>query len=308
MSPSAEGPAKGRATRKSARPGTGKRSLRLARAGAAGASSGSSLARMLSVIDVFTEEAPVWTVDDMASGLGYTRATTYRYVGELCNAGLLTRIAHGAYALGPRIIELDRQIQRGDPLLTVAQQVMQKLLRPDRGQVVLLCSLFREKVLCVQQAGEDRALAVSYARGRPMPLFRGATAKAILAWLPERRLTRLYLENQPEVQEAGLGRTRDQFLASLKAIRRQGHSITHGDVDPGVVGVAVPVFGEGGVMGSLSVVFPESRFPERQSLQVVSRLRQAADDIGAGLARLAQGPGPRRKNRPVPSRAVRAPG
>jgi DNA-binding IclR family transcriptional regulator len=257
---------------------------------------------MLSVIDVFTEAAPIWTVDDIATTLGYTRATTYRYVGELCNAGLLTRIAQGAYALGPRIIELDRQIQRGDPLLKVAQQVMQRLLRPDRGQVVLLCSLFREKVLCVQQAGEDRALAVSYARGRPMPLFRGATAKAILAWLPERRLTRLFLENQAEIAKAGLGRTREEFLASLKAIRRQGHAVTHADVDPGVVGVAVPVFGEGAVIGSLSVVFPEARFPQRRSDEVVSQLGQAAADIGAGLARFAQKPGAKaRKPRRMPA-------
>ncbi len=68
----------------------------------------SSLARMLGVIDLFSEDAPVWTVDDIAVKLGYTRATAYRYVGELCDAGLLMRVAQGAYSLGPRIIELDR--------------------------------------------------------------------------------------------------------------------------------------------------------------------------------------------------------
>ena len=70
---------------------------------------------MLSVLDAFSEDAPIWTVDNIAAALGYTRATAYRYVGGLCDAGLLTRVAQGAYALGPRIIELDRQIQRCDP-------------------------------------------------------------------------------------------------------------------------------------------------------------------------------------------------
>lgn len=264
---------------------------------ARGADSGSSLARMLGVIDIFTEAEPIWTVDAIASAHGYTRATTYRYVGELCNAGLLTRVAHGTYALGPRIIELDRQIQRSDPLLTVTEHVLPRLLDPNRGQVVLLCSLFRDKVLCVRQAGHDKEMAVSYARGRPMPLFLGATAKAILAWLPERRLTRLFLENQQEIRRAGLGRDREEFLASLKAIRRRGYSITFAEVDPDVVGVAVPVFGgERSVIGSLSAVYPAKRFPRRLVDQVVSDLKQAAQAIQADLAKLAPGPQPGRKN------------
>jgi DNA-binding IclR family transcriptional regulator len=254
-----------------------------------GSNGGSSLGRMLSVLDAFSEDAPIWTVDKLAAALGYTRATAYRYVGGLCDAGLLTRVAQGAYALGPRIIELDRQIQRSDPLLTVAGPVMERLLHPNRGLVVLLCSLFRETVLCVNQAGHDRALALSYARGRPMPLFRGATSKVILACLPERRLTRLYYEHHAEIRKAGLGRTREEFLAALKLIRREGHSTTHAEVDPGVVGVAVPVFGgDGAVLGSLSIVYAEKRAPKREPDRVVDRLTQAAETVRAGLAKLAE--------------------
>ncbi len=248
---------------------------------------GSSLGRMLSVVDLFSEDAPVWTVDGIAADLGYTRATAYRYVGELHDSGLLTRVGRGAYALGPRIIELDRQIRRCDPLLTVAEGVMPALLRPNRGQVALLCNLFRDKVLCIYQAGHDRELGLSYERGRPMPLFRGATSKAILAWLPERRLTRLFLEHQAEIVRAGLGRDRTQFLMSLKSIRRAGYAITHADVDPGVVGVGVPLFADERVIGSLSVVFPEKRFPQRRAAEVVSQLRRAAQEFGTRLAELA---------------------
>lgn len=263
----------------------------------------SSLGRMLGVLDTFSEDAPIWTVDNIAAALGYTRATAYRYVGGLCDAGLLTRVAQGAYGLGPRIIELDRQIQRCDPLLTVAERVMQDLLRPNRGQVVLLCSPFRETVLCIHQAGHDKALALSYARGRPMPLFRGATSKVILACLPERRLTRLFLGNQAEIRKVGLGRTREEFLASLKSIRRQGFSITRAEVDRGVVGIAVPVFGgEQAVIGSLSVVFSEKRFPDRHAGEVIAELKRAAETIRADLARFAETPQRR------PARAKRAHG
>ncbi len=259
---------------------------------------------MLSVLDAFSEDAPLWTVDNIAVALGYKRATVYRYVGGLCDAGLLTRVAQGAYALGPRIIELDRQIQRCDPLLKVAEHVMQELLRPNRGQVVLLCGLFRDRVLCVHQTGHDKALAVSYARGRPMPLFRGATSKVILACLPERRLTRLFVEHQAEIRKAGLGRTREEFLAALKFIRRQGYSTTHAEIDRGVVGVAVPLFGgERTVIGSLSIVFSKGRFPVRRFAQVIAALTQGADTIRADLTRFAEKP--RRSAGSVRARAKR---
>jgi DNA-binding IclR family transcriptional regulator len=248
----------------------------------------SSLKRMLGMVDAFTEKAPVWSVDGLAAAYGYTRATTYRYVGELCDAGLLTRVAHGAYALGPRIIELDRQMQRSDPLLAATEPVWPQLLRPDREQVALLCGLFRDEVLCIGQAARHRGIAVSYTRGRPMPLFRGATAKAILAWLPERRLTRLFTGKRAEIRKAGLGRSRAEFLSALKAIRSQGHCITFGEVDPGVVGVAVPVFEEdGGVIGSLSLVFAARRFPRGRLPQVVAKLEQAAQRVQANLMKLA---------------------
>jgi DNA-binding IclR family transcriptional regulator len=113
----------------------------------------------------------------------------------------------------------------------------------------------------------------------------------ILACLPERRLTRLFVGHQAEIRKAGFGRTREEFLAALKSIRRQGYSITRAEVDPGVVGVAVPVFGgERAVIGSLSVVFSVARFPESKANQVVAQLTQAAESIRADLTRYAETP------------------
>ena len=75
---------------------------------------------MLKVLDLFTEEAPALTADEIIARLKYSRPTGYRYVRELVAAGLLVRAPHG-YALGPRIIEFDRLIRRHDPLLTASR-------------------------------------------------------------------------------------------------------------------------------------------------------------------------------------------
>ena len=37
-------------------------------------SKGSSLERMLRILDLFTERHPIWTVDEMGNALGFTRS------------------------------------------------------------------------------------------------------------------------------------------------------------------------------------------------------------------------------------------
>ena len=80
----------------------------------------SSQKKMLAVLDVFTPAHPLLTAEDVMSRLGYSRGTAYRYIRELCDAGLLTRVG-GCYALGPRIIELDFNIRQWDPVLRASQ-------------------------------------------------------------------------------------------------------------------------------------------------------------------------------------------
>lgn len=83
-------------------------------------SKGSSLERMLRILDLFTEHHPIWTVDGMGNALGFTRSTAYRYVRELAEANLLFQVEAGRYALGARIITWDRQLRVSDPLVRAA--------------------------------------------------------------------------------------------------------------------------------------------------------------------------------------------
>ena len=147
--------------------------------------------KLLGALSLFTFEKPEWTVEAATDALGVSGSTAYRYFSSLTKAGLLDPISNGRYILGPAIIAYDRQLRHWDPLIKVAHPALEKLVQRNSGEGIgLLCRRFRQQVMCVHQYNETQPdQAVSYERGRPMGMYRGAASLVILAHLPGRDTT-----------------------------------------------------------------------------------------------------------------------
>lgn len=218
--------------------------------------------RLLAVLALFTIEQPEWTVEAAADKLGVSATTSYRYFQRLTKFGLISPVSSAGYTLGPAIIQMDRLIQISDPMLSAARGVMTELIDyAAEGSVVLLCRLFHDRVMCVHQVvGRGPQSPVSYERGRPMPLFRGATARIILAFLPTRSLKSLFAHNAGEIAAAGLGGDWTEFRDAMAKLRREGFCVSRSEIDPGRAGLAAPIFNhERAVLGSLSFVLQAAR-------------------------------------------------
>ncbi len=239
--------------------------------------------RALGVLRLFAGEQSEWTVEGAARELAVSQSTAYEYFRSLVDAGLLSTYKTGLYVIGPAVIELDRRTRQRDPLILAARDEMNRLagsIGPD--DVVLLCRLYKLTVMCIdQRAPAAPRQIVSYERGRPMPLERGAASKVILAHLPPRTLRRFYDQTYPR----GVQPTWAEFRQPLRLIRRTGLSITHGELDPGRVGVSAPIFAaEGEVVGSVGLVLSESSFdggeiPEHLRRSVIDAGRQVTETL-----------------------------
>lgn len=247
--------------------------------------------RLLAALGLFTIERPRWTVEAAAEALQVSATTAYRYFKRLTKAGLISPVAGASYTLGPAIIQMDRQIQACDPMLSAARSVMTDLVQyAAEGAIVLLCRLFHDRVMCVHQVlGRGPQEPISYERGRPMPLFRGATSKIILAHLPSRTLRSLYEGNRTEIAQYGLGDTWEAFRSQLAELRRAGAAVTTSDVDPGRVGIAAPVFDKDhAILGSLSFVLPVMRADEAAFGRLVALTIAGAREIERKMSGDAQ--------------------
>jgi DNA-binding IclR family transcriptional regulator len=203
-----------------------------------------SLERMLGILNVFDEGHPEWTPDELMQRLGYSRPTLYRYLKTLKDAGLIVSVNQAAYTLGPKIVEMDFLLRKADPLVLEGQPMLEELAGRHPG-TAFLSRWYRDRVLCVVSVRTSDEAVSSYPRGRPMPVGRGATSHAILAFLPRRQVVPLIDSRLDVFGEIGFGNDREAVLRKFRAIRRDGFASARGQVTPGVTGTAAPVFDSG---------------------------------------------------------------
>lgn len=205
----------------------------------------STIARAFLILDMLGEERSTIGPDEIAQALGTTRSTTYRYIKTLCDTGFLMQFSRGAYALGPRIVELERKIQLSDPLLNLSRPVMREHAGNVQDSTLLLCGLWGDRVLCLHQEAapltEKGPPILQRARGIPFPLFRGPASLSILANLPLAKRRAIYLQYNIAIAEAGLGESWDAFRRKLRIYRDQGYVMTRGTFGTDLMGVASPI-------------------------------------------------------------------
>ena len=246
--------------------------------------SAGSLAKTFQILDLFTEAEPVWSTAAIIEALETSRSTGYRYIKALHDAGLLTSVRNGCYSLGPRIIEMDLQIRLTDPLLLASHGVLEQLVEKI-GHSALLCTAYRDSVLCIGECRAPSSPVNRFSRGQRRPLFQGAVSKVILAHLPHHRLKAIYARQSEEVERAGLGSTWSAFRANLGQIKRDGHLLTLGEFNPGVYGVAAPVLSpQKTALGSVGVAWDASQRRDVEVEDAVLAVTQAAATIAERLS------------------------
>ncbi|TCG06645.1 IclR family transcriptional regulator [Paraburkholderia steynii] len=237
----------------------------------------SSITRLLSILELFSQPRPFLSVEDVAVELDCSIPTAYRYVRELVDAGLLVRFAGGDYGLGPRIIKLDYHLRTSDPLLAVGQPIMREL-SDHSGFDVVMSRWYGNELVDTHRETHDATLDLRYGRGRPRPLFLGAAPKAILSTFPKAKLAVLFDQYADEIAQSGLGATLDDFRASLLKIRRAGFYLSRDELEIGVSAIASPLFTDDSdeAVGSLALIVPTQRLEFANLDRLVESIREAA--------------------------------
>ncbi len=237
-----------------------------------------SLGRMLSVLKMFDANSLNADVEEIAQRLSLSRATAYRYVKELCDSGLLSRV-DGLYTLGPRIIELDWMMRRYDPMISSGRELMAELSQAT-GLTVYLSVYFDGHIINTHIESMQQKHGFAFGRGQPLPLFKGAQSKVLMSFQKPHKLKRIYEENigpDPELQHSW-----KEFSAETKAIRKAGFCVTHDELNLGLTGIAAPIIVpelSEEAQGSLAIVGSTASFELFNRSALVDRLKQVTRTI-----------------------------
>lgn len=240
-----------------------------------------SLERMLAVLDLFSEDRLEWTSEEMMGELGYSRPTLYRYLKTLRQNGMLASINNAGFTLGPKIVEMDFLLRRSDPLVLESKPILEEIAEKYKC-TSYISRWYRTRVLCVENAIASPVPEGSYPRGRLIPLGRGATSRAILAFLPNRQAEPLITSCLDDFRSVEFGDSVQEVLLRLREIRKAGVAVAHGELTSNVIGFASPVFDSGRTpVASLSVTIGYARV-DQDGINAITA------DVKAAAARLSE--------------------
>ena len=240
----------------------------------------SGIERYRSVFSLFSEEKNRWTAAEISAALNIPASTVYRTIRELARVRMLEQARDGNYRLGSAFVELDRMARLTDPLVRAGVPMLPEIAQQAGIPcVVVLARLHGETVMCVADLHSTGSkVQTSYERGRPRPLTRGATSKVILAQLKTRQLNKL-LAATPAAD------SQQDLRAELARIRKQGYCVTHGEVDAGRVGVALPIsVPQEPIIASISIVADEASLTPEIERHLRVLLERFASSLEAQLS------------------------
>ncbi|WP_353236236.1 IclR family transcriptional regulator [Diaphorobacter ruginosibacter] len=244
----------------------------------------SQLNKVLQVLDLFSAQVPTLTAEQIAQRLDLSRPTAFRYVRQLCDAGLLLSIS-GSYALGPRIIELDCCIRLSDPILAHSRDALRTLAGTQACMAVLV-TMYGDQVIHVHSESGHGSTELQFSRGRRLPLLQGAASKIILAHQPVSRLRRLFQRCREDGQAQAISDDVSGFLKYFRMIRQQGFYVSRSEVEQDVTGVAAPIFNASGdVTSCLSLTFNHDLNPDYETDHFIPLVQNCARDVSLRLSR-----------------------
>ncbi len=244
----------------------------------------SSLSRMLNVLDFFTEQTPTWSAEEIALKLDVSIPTCYRYLKLLVDAGLLQHQTESQYTFGPRILTLDYYVRETDPVLHASTPYLKELV-DKTGFDCLLTASYGDKILDTHHERSNNNPLLKYGRGRPRPLFLGASPKILLAYESSRQLRKIFNAHAQDLTQYNLPGDWEGFRAYYLNIKKQGYYFSAGELESHLGAIAVPVLNQdqSGARAALSLVADISRFEVIDIEKMFILLKVAAQNISQNL-------------------------
>jgi len=242
-----------------------------------------SVDRALRVLEVFTEEQPLWSAAEVAAFLNTRYATLYPTLATLEAHGYLQRDELKRYRLGLKLVERSGQVLAGIDLRQVVRGHLRELAQQIGGNAHLAILYGNEVLYLLREVGQQ-AVVLSDIVGRRVPCHCTALGKALLASLPEEELGERVSALDFAPQTENTITDPERLLQEIAKVRRDGYALEIEEFHLGSSCVGVVVRNhEAKAVAAISVSMSASRLRDAGSEELIEAIRATADNIAREL-------------------------
>jgi len=218
------------------------------------------------------------TLADVESGLGLPRSTAHDYLQTLVTAQYVVR-RDGYYQVSTRPLAVGVGVREDMQLYRLAKPELDTLAEQTGEHASLMIEEHGLGVLLSITTG-SQALDLGVSEGWRLALPTNAPGKAMLAHMPDERVTEILDEHGfPEVTAATIT-DREELDEELETTRERGYAFDFGERVEGVRAVSAPIVTGGRVHGAITISGPTNRMGgDRFREQLPDLLTQSANVI-----------------------------
>jgi IclR family transcriptional regulator, pca regulon regulatory protein len=208
-----------------------------------------SLARGLLVARAFDRSSPRMRCSEVALKTGLTRAAARRYLLTLRELGYVGSDGDWFYPM-PRILELGYSFISSARLEDFVEPIL-KRLSDETATAAHFAVLDKNETLCLGSVFSPKMSGFFISIGARHPAYAGSMGKVLLAGLSDEQLD-AYLASIPRTAHTAETLTSAAALRrEVLAARKSGYAVNRGELNTGIVGIAVPVRGKDGSVAAV---------------------------------------------------------
>lgn len=237
------------------------------------------------ILRAFTREEPKLTLTDLHKKTGIGISSLQRFVATLVYEGFLIKDEKlKQYQLGLSLFYLGKLVEQESTILTIAEPIL-KTLSDKIGESVSMSIFDGDQRRCILNFESIHSLTARHQVGDTSPLYAGASAKALLAFLPQTEIDE-YLNRVKRVQiTKSTVVDRSELLAELKLIRQQSYVTTKSERIIGACSISTPILSLGRPIASIAIIIPDVRYKDEETEIYKGFLLEAKEKIEKQLSK-----------------------
>lgn len=231
--------------------------------------------RALDILLAFEAADQELSAGELLKRVDLSRPTLYRLLQTLEQKDFIVSTGNPQrFSLGPAVARMAHLWSSRSDIAAVAEPMMRRLWDVTQETVSLLLHRGGQRV-CAAELPSPQPLSFRRGVGYSEDIFRGASGRAILGFLPD---------PEPYLDPSASAAKRQAFLTELAKVRRNGYATSENELMRGACAVAAPFFGRDGLpAGALAVFGPTVRMDKERVKSIAQLLMAQAFELSRAL-------------------------